>query len=48
MRGKKPERITLQKMIRYFRTKDPKASVMEMCITGYGIMDNSTCSTWKS
>ncbi len=21
---------------------------MEMCITGYGVMDNSVCSIWKS
>ena len=34
-----------------FRTKeikDQKTSTVEMCITGYGIMDNSIHSTWKS
>lgn len=34
-----------------FRTKeakDQKTNIMEMCITGYGIMDNSIHSTWKS
>ncbi len=30
------------------RTKDQKTSIVEMCITGYGIMDNSIHSTWKS
>jgi len=25
-----------------------KTSIMEMCITGYGIMDNSIHRTWKS
>ena len=28
--------------------KDQKTSIVEMCITGYGIMDNSIHSTWKS
>ena len=34
-----------------FRTKenkDQKTSIVEMCITGYGIMDNSIHRTWKS
>ena len=31
-----------------FKNKDQKTSIMEMCITGYGIMDNSIHSTWKS
>ena len=30
------------------RTKDQKTSIVEMCITGYGIMDNSIHRTWKS
>lgn len=30
------------------KSKDQKASIMEMCITGYGIMDNSIHRTWKS
>ncbi|WP_441293719.1 Maff2 family mobile element protein [Anaerotruncus colihominis] len=30
------------------RTKDQKTSIMEMCITGYSVMDNSIHSTWKS
>ncbi len=30
------------------RPKDQKTSIVEMCITGYGIMDNSIHSTWKS
>ncbi len=30
------------------RTKDQKTSIVEMCITGYGIMDNSIHSTWKN
>ena len=30
------------------RTKDQKTSIMEMCITGYGIMDNSIHRTLKS
>ena len=30
------------------RNKDQKTSIVEMCITGYGIMDNSVHSTWKS
>ena len=28
--------------------KNQKTSIVEMCITGYGIMDNSIHSTWKS
>ena len=31
-----------------FRTNDQKTNIVEMCITGYGIMDNSIHSTWKS
>ena len=31
-----------------FRTKDQKKSIVEMCITGYSVMDNSIHSTWKS
>ena len=34
-----------------FRTKeakDQRTSIVEMCITDYGIMDNSIHSTWKS
>ena len=30
------------------RPKDQKTSIVEMCITGYGIMDNSVHSIWKS
>lgn len=28
--------------------KDQKTSIVEMCITGYGIMDNSIHRTWKA
>ncbi len=34
-----------------FRTKeikDQKTIIMEMCIAGYSVMDNSIHSTWKS
>ena len=27
---------------------EKQGSIVEMCITGYGIMDNSVHSTWKS
>ncbi len=30
------------------RTKDQKTSIVAICITGYGIMDNSIHSTWKN
>ncbi len=30
------------------RNRDQKTSIVEMCITGYGIMYNSIYSTWKS
>ena len=31
-----------------FRTNDQKTNIVEMCITGYGIMDNSIHRTWKA
>ena len=30
------------------RTKDRKASIVEMCITGYSVMGNSVHRAWKS
>ena len=30
------------------KTKSKTKSIMEMCITGYSVMDNSIHSTWKS
>jgi len=34
-------------LFRTKKSKDQKTSIVEMCITGYGIMDNSVHSTWK-
>ena len=30
------------------KEQDQKKSIMEMCITGYSVMDNSVHRTWKS
>ena len=40
-----------QEIDRQYRTipkQKSKDCIMEMCITGYSVMDNSVHSTWKS